>query len=131
VEEDLEISATTDACAILEMEGPVTVTYGSSIRRLMDHAGYVCAARISGSEGEMVLEDGGITLQTRSGYAADEKPRSIDPQAPEVGTWQAFARAIEAREPTLTASADNLRSLELLFAAIESAESGRVVSLGS
>ncbi|MFC1525735.1 Gfo/Idh/MocA family protein [Candidatus Latescibacterota bacterium] len=129
IEAGLEIAATTDACAILEMTGPVTATYSSSIRRLMDHVGYACAARIAGSKGELVLGNDRITLQTRAGHAAGKEPRSIEPQAPEVGTWQAFARAIETREPTLTGSANNLKSLELLFAAIESAETGRVVPL--
>lgn len=130
LEAGLDITATTDACAILEMTGPVTATYSSSIRRLMDHVGYACAARIAGSEGELVLGDGRLVLQTRAGQAAGEEPKVIAPDKPEVDTWQAFARAIETREPTLTCSADNLKSLGVLFAAIESAETGKVVTPG-
>lgn len=128
VEAGLDITAATDACAILEMTGPVTATYASSIRRLMDPVGYACAARIAGSEGELVLGDGKIVLQTRKGFAAKQEPRIIEPQPPEVDTWAAFARAIETRQPTLTCSADNLRSLAVIFAAIESAETGQVVT---
>jgi len=129
VEDGLDITAATDACAILEMTGPVTATYSSSIRRLMDHVGYTCAARIAGSQGELVLGDDKLTVQTRKGYAAEEEPKVIEPEAPEVDTWASFARAIETRQPTLTCSADNLKSLAVLFAAIESAETGKVVSL--
>ena len=130
VEAGLEISATTDVCAVLNMSGPVTVCYTASLRRLMDHVGYVCAARIAGSEGELVLDGDRITLQTRAAHAAGEEPRVIVPEPPEVDTWQAFARAIETRQPTLTGSGDNIRSLEVLFAAVESAETGAVVAVG-
>ncbi|MFA6108785.1 MAG: Gfo/Idh/MocA family oxidoreductase [Candidatus Latescibacterota bacterium] len=129
VEAGLGIFAATDACAILELTGPVTACYTSSIRRLMDQAGYLCSARISGSEGELFLGNDRIVLQTRAGYAAQAEPRIIAPEPPKVDTWAAFARAIETREPTLTCSADNLKSLEVLFAAIRSAETGQVVSL--
>ena len=131
VEAGQPITAATDACAILNMTGPVTACYTSSIRRLMDPAGYTCAARISGSEGEMVLGDDRIVLQTRAGHAAGEEPRIIEPEPPEIGTWQAFAQAIESRQPTLTSSENNLKSLEILFAAIQSAETGKVVEIAA
>ncbi|MFH1566556.1 MAG: Gfo/Idh/MocA family oxidoreductase [Gemmatimonadota bacterium] len=129
VEDGLEIGAATDACAILEMTGPVTACYTASIRRLMDHVGYLCAARIAGSRGELLLGADQLVLQTRAGYAAKAEPRVIVPEPPEVDTWAAFAQAIETRQPTLTCSADNLKSLEVLFAAIRSAETGQVVRL--
>ena len=131
VEEGLEISAPTDACAILNFSGPVTVSYRAGIRRLLDHVGYVCHARLCGSEGELVLDGDALRLQTRAGHAAGEEPRTIEPQPPEVDTWAAFAQAMRTRVPTLTHSGDNLKSLEMLFAAIESSESGRIVELGS
>jgi len=129
VEAGQSITAATDACAILNMTGPVTACYTSGIRRLMDHVGYTCAARISGSEGEIFLQNDQITLQTRAGHAAEEEPQVITPEPPAVGTWESFARAIETREPTLTSSGNNLKSLEILFAAIQSAETGEVVSI--
>ncbi|MBT4496695.1 MAG: Gfo/Idh/MocA family oxidoreductase [Gemmatimonadetes bacterium] len=131
VEAGQSITAATDACAILNMTGPVTACYTSGIRRLMDHVGYACAARICGSEGELSLRDDQITLQTRAAHAAEEEPQVITPEPPAVGTWESFARAIETREPTLTSSGNNLKSLEILFAAIQSAESGEIVSIDS
>ena len=131
VETGLAISAATDACAILTMSGPVTASYTASIRRLMDHDGYECAARIRGSDGELALRGGQLRLQTRAAHAAGQEPQVIAAQAPKVGTWQAFGDAIETRRPTLTRSADNLRSLEIIFAAMQSAETGQVISLTS
>lgn len=131
VETGLDITAATDACAVLEMTGPVTACYTSSIRRLMDHVGYACSARVSGSGGELLLGDDRLVLQTRAGYAAQAKPRAIVPEPPAVDTWSAFAQAIETREPTLTCSADNLKSLEVLFGAIQSAETNQVVALSA
>lgn len=129
VEAGLPITAPTDACAILNMTGPVTVCYASSNRQLMDPVGYECAARITGSKGELVLGNGHVALQTRAGHAGAQEPEIITPEPPQIDTWQAFTRAIETREPTLTSSGSNLESLAIMFAAIESAETGEVVAL--
>ena len=125
----LPITAPTDACAILNMTGPVTACYTSTNRQLMDAVGYACAARIAGTKGELILGNDQVKLQTRAGHAAGEEPQVITPEPPEIDTWQAFARAIQTREPTLTSSGNNLQSLAMLFAAIESAETGEVVTL--
>ena len=109
--------------------GPATASYTATTRELLEPVGYVCRARLYGSEGQLVVEDGSLTLQTRAGHAAGEAPRVLAPEAPAVGTWSAFARAIETREPTLTDSGDILKSLAMLFAAIESSETGRIVEL--
>ena len=90
--------------------------------------GYVCTARVHGTEGELALDkDGNLRLQTRAAHAAGQAPTVIQPEPPERETWAAFAHALETREPTWTHSGDNLHSLAMLFAAIESAESGRIV----
>ncbi len=130
LEEAAQVPAPTEACAILEMTGPVTACYASSVRRLLEPVGYECAARIAGSKGEILLGANEITLQTRTAHKAGEEARKITPEPPEIDTWQAFAKAIETRQPTLTDSAGNLKSLEVLFAAIESAETGQIVRLG-
>jgi predicted dehydrogenase len=129
LEEGLDISATTDACAILNFSGPVTATYRAGIRRLMDPVGYTCFARLCGSEGELVLADDQLRLHTRQAHADGQEPQLIPAQTPAVDTWSAFAQAIETRQPTLTHSGDNLKSLEMLFAAIRSSESNEIVQL--
>jgi predicted dehydrogenase len=126
-ETGLDITAATDAVAILNMSGPVTVSYTASIRELLDPVGYTCTARIHGTEGELAVDRQQLRLQTRAGHADGGKPQTIDPPTPEPDTWAAFARALQTREPALTHSADNLNSLSMLFAAMESAETGAVV----
>ena len=88
--------------------------------------GYSCEATLYGSEGQLHLDDRSIRLQTRSANAEGKEPRTLQPQAPDVGTWSAFAEALETREPALTDSGDNLNSLAMLFAAVESAETGQI-----
>ncbi len=125
-EAGVEITAATDAIAILNMGGPVTVSYTASIRELLDPVGYVCTAHIHGTEGELAIDGDVLRLQTRAGHATGSEPLTIEPVAPDPGTWAAFARALQTREPALTHSADNLNSLAMLFAAIESAETGTI-----
>ncbi|NKB72024.1 MAG: hypothetical protein GKR89_33520 [Candidatus Latescibacteria bacterium] len=127
-EEGLDISAATDAVAVLNMAGPVTASYTASIRELISPVGYTCTASIAGSRGQLQLDGERIILQTRAGHAAGQEPQTIIPEPPAMDTWAAFAHALETRQPTLTHSGDNLHSLAMLFAAIRSAESGRVIS---
>ena len=123
------ISAATDAIAILNMSGPVTVSYTASIRELLDPVGYICTAHIHGTAGELAIDGDCLRLQTRADHAARNEPQTIQPQpmAPESGTWSAFAQALHTRRPALTHSADNLNSLAMLFAAMESADTGTIV----
>lgn len=128
VEPGLSITAATDAVAALTMTDDVIVSYTATTRELLDPVGYVCTARVYGTEGQLALDaDEGLRLQTRQGHAAGDDPVAITPTPPERDTWAAFAHALATREPTLTHSADNLGSLAMLFAAIESAESGAIV----
>jgi len=127
LEKDLDITAATDAIAVLNMSGPVTASYTASIRELIDPVGYTCQASISGSEGQLQLNGERIILQTHAAHADGDELQVIEPEAPAVGTWAAFARALETREHTWTHSGDNLKSLSMLFAAIESAETNTIV----
>lgn len=126
-ETGLDISAATDSIAVLNMSGPVTASYTASIRELIDPVGYTCKVSIAGSAGQLQLDEERIVLQTRAARAAGTDPQVIEPEPPAVGTWAAFARALETREPAWTHSGDNLKSLSMLFAAIESAETGDIV----
>lgn len=126
-EPGLAISAATDAVAVLNMSGPVTASYTATIRELIDPVGYICQVRLAGSEGQLQIDGERLVLQTRADHAAGTEPQVIAPEPPAVDTWQAFARALETRQPTWTHSGDNLNSLSMLFAAIESAETGKIV----
>jgi predicted dehydrogenase len=126
-ETGFDITAATDAIAILNMSGPVTVGYTASIRELLDPVGYICSAHLHGTEGELAIDHDTLRLQTRAGHASGAEPETIRPAAPDPGTWAAFAQALQTREPALTHSADNLNSLAMLFAATESAETGAII----
>lgn len=125
-EPDLGITAATDAVALVQMTGPVTVGYTATVRELMDPSGYTCRATLHGSKGQLYLDDGEIRLQTRRGHAQGLSLKTLNPTPPEVETWASFAMALKTRVPALTDSGDNLHSLAMLFAAIESAESGQI-----
>ncbi len=128
-EEGIDIPATTNTYAILEMTGPVTASYAAKIRAITEPTGYSCDLVVTGSKGELTVKSGALTLQTFERHNAKKEPQQIELAPPELDTWQAFAEAIKTRQPTLTASGDNLKSLEVLFAAIESVEQGKLVSL--
>ena len=101
-EPGLSIQAATDAVAILEFEGPITAAYTATVRELIDPVGYICQARVHGSEGELFIGGDRVTVQTRSAHAQGTDPLIISPEPPDVDTWSAFAQAIETREPALT-----------------------------
>ena len=125
-ETGLDLVSATHAVGVLNMGGPVTVNYTASIRELLDPVGYNCEACLHGSDGQLHLNDGAIRLQTRRAHADGLPARAITPGPPDVGTWASFADALETRAPASTHSGDNLNSLAMLFAAIESAETGNV-----
>ena len=129
-EDHVIVPATTNVYAILEMTGPVTASYRSDMRSITEQTGYGCRVAVTGSKGVLTIAKEGLSLQTYDGFAAKRPLKKIEPEKTGCGPMEAFARAIQTRKPTLTASGDNLKSLEIVFAAIESVKTGRVVSLG-
>jgi predicted dehydrogenase len=129
-EDHVAIKATTSVAGILELTGPVTASYRSSMRDMLDKTGYGCRATVTGSRGVLRMTRDGIQYQTHVAHEKEEPPQTILPEhAAEHNCWQAFADAMKTRTPTLTASGDNIKSIEVLFAAIESAETGKIVEL--
>lgn len=128
-EEDKNIRAATGVSAILELTGGATACYTGKLRELIDATGYTCTARVTGSRGVLDIREKQLRLQTYVGRSKGEKLQVIEPACPEEGAWEAFARAIQTRQPPLTGSGDNLQSLAILFAAIRSAESGELVRI--
>lgn len=133
-EEGASIKATTATYAVLEMTGSVKVSYRSKMRAIHDETGYTGRVVLTGSRGMLgyYTEGAGkIVFQSFKGRHAKAKPREIDPGPQKKTAMAAFADAMRKREPALTWSGDNLKSLEATFAAIKSVESGRVVRLGA
>jgi len=127
-EEGHNITVSTNVFAILRMTGPVEVNYRSSTRSITEQTGYGAAVELTGSKGCIGVNGDNVVLQTHEGFA-DKEPRELlaltEPEHCE--PWQSFANAMITRKPTLTSSADNLKSLEVVFAAIESADTGKAV----
>ena len=130
-EERLAIPTTTHAYAILEMAGPITVCYRATMRAIREQTGYCCRAELTGSRGVLTVTGDAISLQTFGGHRAGQPPQAVAPRPSDGTPWPDFARAIRTRRPTLTASADNVKSMELMYAAIGSAETGHIVRLRS
>ena len=128
-EEDVSVPATAAAHAELEFAGPVTVSYRCKIREILEPTGYHGRISLTGSRGMADLRDGRLRLRTYKDFRAGKPAKEIDPKPPRTDTWQAFAHAIKTRTPTLTSSADNLGTLKIVFAAVKSVKTGRIVRL--
>jgi predicted dehydrogenase len=97
--------------------------------------------RIVGERGSLVW-DGFDSIRaealeggTREGLFARTKPVEVPPLDPSdrvgghLGVMQDFIAAVRGGPPPETAGADNLKSLAMVFGAVESAEAGRLVDI--
>ena len=128
-EEGKKVTATTSVYAILEMTGGINVCYRSKIRELQDQTGYLGRIAITGSRGSVIATDDKLHLQTFKAYANKKPPRAITPKPPKKDIWQSFANSIKTRKPMWTSSGNNLKSLEMLFAAMRSVATRKTVEL--
>lgn len=128
------------AFAILEMSDDVTFTYRGSWCAEGANTSWESQWRITGSKGT-VLWDGAENFEAHR-VAADEgflreQEALVVPQAVNVSETEghasvigAFLDAVETGEQPETAGDDNIRSLAMVFAAIESARTGQRVMIG-
>jgi predicted dehydrogenase len=125
------------ADALFDFEGGVTMTYRGSWCAEGANTAWESTWRIIGTKGT-ILWDGneGITCQRvtgSEGFFRPLEPVEIPPAPPMVeghaGCILDFLRAVETRRPPLTHGADNIRSLAMVFAAIDSANQRRPVTI--
>ncbi len=128
-EEYQPIPVNTAACGIMNMNGPVTAFYRADSRSLIDGTGYSCRASVTGSKGTLNVEKSRLTFQTHKNRHTVVPPEIIEPVPPERTAMQSYADAIKTRQPALTDCMDNIKSLKILFAALESAEKNSMVEL--
>ncbi|MDP2989387.1 MAG: Gfo/Idh/MocA family oxidoreductase [Kiritimatiellota bacterium] len=128
-EEGKKVTATTSVHAILEMTGGINICYRSKIRELLDDTGYLGRIAITGSRGSVIAAEDKIRLQTFKAHANKKPARVITPKPQKKDIWQSFADSIKTRKPMWTSSGNNLKSLEMLFAAIRSVETRKTVEL--
>ncbi|WP_137155044.1 Gfo/Idh/MocA family oxidoreductase [Rhizobium sp. FKL33] len=125
------------AFAIFEMSDDVTFTYRGSWCAEGANTSWESQWRITGEKGTL-LWDGldqfsAHRVASDDGFLRDQEEISV-PAAPDLteteghaSVLSAFIRAIEIGTPPETAGEDNIKSLSMVFAAIESARRGKRV----
>ncbi|OGV93213.1 MAG: oxidoreductase [Lentisphaerae bacterium RIFOXYB12_FULL_65_16] len=129
------------AQCIFEMTGGIVFNYRGSWCSEGLNTTWECDWRIVGDKGS-VRWDGGGNLQAEvvkqvSGFKAEMEPRQIPVETPSgmesghKGCILEFLQCVREGGTPLTVCTDNIKSLAMVFGAIESAESGRKVSIGA
>ena len=128
------------AFAIFEMSGDVTFTYRGSWCAEGANTSWESQWRITGSKGT-VLWDGADAFDAHrvaadEGFLRDQEPLVV-PETVNVNETEghasviaAFLNAIETGSKPETVGDDNIRSLAMVFAAIESARTGQRIRIG-
>ena len=131
----------SSAAAIFEMSGGAVFTYRGSWCAEGAATSWEASWRIVGERGSLVW-DGfdairveAVEARTREGRFARtstiEVPQlnAADRVGGHIGVMQDFIAAVRGGPPPETAGADNLKSLAMVFGAVESAEAGRPVDI--
>ncbi|ODT72022.1 MAG: oxidoreductase [Pelagibacterium sp. SCN 63-23] len=129
------------ANAIFEFEDDVVFNYRGSWAAEGANTSWESAWRIIGSKGTLIW-DGAEHFDAKvvdgdSGFLRDLRPIDVPEPADEDQTHghasviADFLAAIESGRPPETASTDNINSLAMVFAAIESAKTGRRVTISA
>jgi predicted dehydrogenase len=125
------------ATAIFEMSGGLRYTYRASWCSQGLPTSWEAEWRAVGSHGSAIWDGHGAAraavlagaegfehkTELRSELPADDVPAGI------AGSLRDFLHALDSGEPPMGECHDNIKSLAMVFAAIESAESGRRVSI--
>ena len=131
----------SSAAAIFEMSGGAVFTYRGSWCAEGAATSWEASWRIVGERGSLVW-DGfdairveAVEARTREGRFARTRTIEVpqldaaDRVGGHIGVMQDFIAAVRGGPPPETAGADNLKSLAMVFGAVESAEAGRPVDI--
>jgi predicted dehydrogenase len=128
------------AVAIFEMSGGAVYTYRGSWCAEGLNTSWECDWRISGTRGSILWDGGdGVRAQVVAGDQGFLRPmRDLVPHLP-TGTQPSghaaciadFIRCLREGRPPETICTDNIKSLAMVLGAIESAETGRRITLSS
>lgn len=132
----------SSASAIFDLGGGKRFTYAGSWCAAGFRTSWESAWRIVAERGSLVWdgEDGlkaEVVLPVREGLFDKMEPIAVPPLDPDdcigghLGIIQDFMRAIETGTEPETRGSDNIKSLAMVFGAIESAETGRRVAITS
>ncbi|UVK36268.1 Gfo/Idh/MocA family oxidoreductase [Mesorhizobium sp. AR10] len=132
----------SSASAVFDLGGGKRFTYAGSWCAAGFRTSWESTWRIVAERGSLVWdgEDGlkaEVVLPVRDGLFDQTQPIVVPPLDPadriggHLGIIQDFVHAIEAGAEPETRGADNIRSLAMVFGAIESAETGRRVAISA
>lgn len=128
------------AAATFELTGGVVFTYRGSWAAEGFRTSWESEWRIVGERGS-VRWDGGVGLKGEvvtgeGGFLSEYCPLELPPEEPaemlegHAGVIQNFVHALQTGDVPETVGTDNLKSLAMVFGAVESAETGRWVEIG-
>jgi len=121
------------ASVLITMDDGVVVSYTGNWAAYLPETSWSGAWEIVGERGRIVWDGGDYTEARISVQEWGEEPQSFAIASHDKGglhgLLEAFARALESGIPPETSAADNVNSLGIVFAAIESSETGRVVTV--
>lgn len=115
---------------IVTMKDGTVVNYFGSWVGIGAETSWNGAWRIQGAEGCLLWSDQGIVLGREGNGPGEESISPIEmPREGQLAILDEMAAALQEGRAPETSGADNLKSLALVFAGIESAESGKPVSI--
>jgi predicted dehydrogenase len=118
------------------MDNGARVVYTASWHPRGQATDWNCVWRIEAQRGYLLLDRDEVRLYEgtdphRPGSGAEEEvvPLVDLAHSDQAAVLMDFARAMRSRRPAATTARDNLRSIEMVFAALQAANSGAVVAL--
>jgi predicted dehydrogenase len=131
-----QFAGDASAVCVFEMEGGARVVYEGSWHPRAQFTDWNCRWLLECERGYLIVADDRVLIgEGRDSHqvaapAPVEVPLVALERQEQAAVVSDFMRAVRAGEAAPTAAADNLRSLEMVFGAVESAERERPVALG-
>ena len=131
-------SQDASATAVFEMTGGLVFTYRGSWCSEGLHTSWESAWRIIGTKGTVIWDAAGVRCEVvdkAEGFIYSHVPVTMpEPEPNTTVNWhgaaiEAFVTAVQAGQTPETSCEDNLRSLQMVFAAAQSSETRRVVDI--
>lgn len=132
-----QFAGDASAVCLFTMDSGARVVYTASWHPRGQVTDWNCVWRIEGERGYLVLDRDEIRIYEgddphRAGSPGEEEvvPLITLPRSDQAAVLTDFADAVRAGRPAPTTARDNLRSIEMVFAAVRAAETGVPVTLG-
>jgi predicted dehydrogenase len=131
-----QFAGDASAICLFTMDNGARVVYTASWHPRGQVTDWNCVWRVEGERGYLVLDRDVIRVYEgddphRPGSRDEEEvvPLVAMPRSDQAAVLVAFAEAVRSGRPAATTARDNLHSIEMVFAAVEAAETGAPVVL--